>query len=115
MFAYGIGIALLLLICLLKANFPVVEQPWYANDAGAGRKFAEIYPFFCKLQEIGPSFGYFPEPSKIILLVCQHNLEVTQTTSLYFNFKVTMGSCYMGGLIGKDVALRDWLSIACCC
>jgi hypothetical protein len=62
MFAYGIGI--LPLIRQLKVEFPAVEQPWYADDAGAGGNFAEIRRYFRKLEEIGPNFGYFPEPSK---------------------------------------------------
>jgi hypothetical protein len=44
MFAYGIGI--LPLIGQLKAKFPQVEQPWYADDAGAGAKFDEIECLF---------------------------------------------------------------------
>jgi hypothetical protein len=59
MFMYGIGI--LPLICLLRSDFPGVEQPWYyTDDARAGRKFSEIRHFFHKLQESGSSFGYFP-------------------------------------------------------
>jgi hypothetical protein len=107
MFAYGIGI--LPLICLLKSGFPAVEQPWYADDAGAGGKFSEICRFFHKLQEIGPSFGYFPEPSKSILVVSQHNLEAAQTAFPDFSFKVTTGSRYLGGFIGDDIALQTWL------
>ncbi len=60
MFAYGIGI--LPLTRQLKAEFPQVEQPWYADDAGAGAKFDEIERFFQRLCEIGPLFGYYPEP-----------------------------------------------------
>jgi hypothetical protein len=90
MFAYGIGI--LPLICLLKAEFPAVEQPWYADDAGADGKFSEIRCFFSKLQEIGPNFGYYPEPTKSILVVLQHNLEATQIAFPNLNFKVTTGS-----------------------
>ena len=37
MFAYGIGI--LLLIKELKAEFSDLTQPWYADDAGALGKF----------------------------------------------------------------------------
>jgi hypothetical protein len=41
MFAYGIGI--LTLIHQLKKEFPLlVEQPWYADDDGAGGKFDRI-------------------------------------------------------------------------
>jgi hypothetical protein len=44
MFAYRISI--LPLIRQLRAEFPQVEQPWYADDAGAGAKFDEIERFF---------------------------------------------------------------------
>jgi hypothetical protein len=66
-----------------------VEQPWYADDAGAGRKFAEMRHFFSKLQEIVPNFGYYPKPMKSILVVPQQNLEAAQVTFPDFNFKVT--------------------------
>jgi hypothetical protein len=108
--AYGIGI--LPLIRLIKAKFPAVEEPSYANDTGAGRKFSEIHCLgvFCKLvQEIGPSFGYCPEPSKSSLVVPQHNLESAQAAFPDFGFKATMGSHYLGGFIGEDDALHAWL------
>jgi hypothetical protein len=46
-----------------------MEQPWYADDAGARAKFDEIERFFRRLCEIGPLFGYYPEPTKSILIV----------------------------------------------
>jgi hypothetical protein len=64
---YCIGI--FSLIRILKAEFPAMEQPWYVDGAGAGRKFAEIRHFFSKLQERRPNFGYYPEPTKSILFV----------------------------------------------
>jgi hypothetical protein len=44
MFAYRIGI--MPLIRQLKAEFPQVEQPWYADNAAAGAKFEAIEFFF---------------------------------------------------------------------
>jgi hypothetical protein len=44
--------------------FPAVDQTWYADDAGAGGKFNAIKQQFAKLQEIGPHYGYYPEPTK---------------------------------------------------
>jgi hypothetical protein len=73
MFAYGMGI--LPLIRQLKAEFPQVEQPWYADDAGASTKFDEIERFLRRLCEIGPLLGYYPKPTKSILIVQQHNLK----------------------------------------
>ena len=108
MFAYGLGI--LPLIRQLKADFPEVEQPWYADDAGAGGNFSEIRRFFSKLEEIGPNYGYYPEPSKSILVVRQHNLEAAKRAFPDFGFKVTTGSRYLGGFIGEDAALKEWLA-----
>jgi hypothetical protein len=65
MFAYGIGI--LPLTRQLKAEFPQAEQPWYADNAGAGAKFDKIERFFRQLCNIGPLFGYYPEPTTSIL------------------------------------------------
>jgi hypothetical protein len=93
MFAYGIG--MLPLIRRLKAEFPTVEQPWYADDAGASGKFIEIRRFFRKLEEIGPDFGYFPEPSKSILVVRERNFEAAKIAFCDLGFKVTnKGSRY---------------------
>jgi hypothetical protein len=86
-----------------------VEQPWCADDAGAGRNFDDIRSFFQKLEEIGPNFGYFPEPSKSILVVRQHNLEAAQQAFPDFEFKVTTGNHCLGGFIGEDSALCDWI------
>ena len=107
-FAYSLG--LLPLIRQLKVEFPKAEQAWYADDAGAGGNFSEIRRLFKILKEIGPDHGYFPEPSKSILVVRQHNLEAAKVAYPDFGFKVTIvGSRYLGGFVGKDNALRDWL------
>ena len=63
------GLGLLPLIRILKAEVPDLHQPWYADDAGAGGRFQNIRLYFKKLQEYGPPRGYFPEPSKSILIV----------------------------------------------
>jgi hypothetical protein len=95
------------LIRQLKAELPQVEQPWCADDAGAGGKFEDIRRLFRRLEEVGPNYGYFPEPSKSILVVRQHNLEAAQKAFPDFGFKVTTGSRYLGGFIGEDSALRE--------
>ena len=107
MFAYGLGI--LPLIRVLKTEFPDVEQPWHADDAGAGGKFEEIRHIFRRLEEIGPNYGYFPEPAKSILVVRQHNLEAAQKAFPDFGFKVTTGNRYLGGFVGENDALQDWI------
>jgi hypothetical protein len=95
MFGYGIGI--LPLIRRLKIEFPAVKQPWYADDAGAGGSFTDLQQFFLRLQEIGPAYGYFPEPSKSILIVRIHNRTRARSTFDHLGFKVQTGSRYLGG------------------
>jgi hypothetical protein len=87
--AYRIGI-LPTLIRQLKSEFLQVEQPWYTDDAGVSAKFDEIERFFRRLCEIGPLFGYYPVPTKSILIMRQHNLEEAQL--LFPDFKVRTGN-----------------------
>jgi hypothetical protein len=42
----GYGIGIFPLICKLKLEFPAVEQPWYADDAGVGGSFTDLRIFF---------------------------------------------------------------------
>ena len=72
MIAYGIGV--LPLIRELRGAHPRVTQPWYADDAGAGRKFSHILEHLRYLQARGPARGYYPEPTKSILVVAPGNV-----------------------------------------
>jgi hypothetical protein len=107
MFAYGIG--LLPLIRALKVQFPEMEQTWYADDAGAGGKFDAIKRHFEKLEEIGPHYGYYPEPSKSILIVPQKNLAAAQIAFEGHEFTITTGNRYLGGFIGEREAQDIWI------
>jgi hypothetical protein len=97
------------LIRVLKQEFPEVEQPWYADDAGAGGKEDAVRRLFHRLQDIGPSFGYFPEPTKSVLIVPRHNLESARTVFADLNFTVTTGHRYLGGFIGDQDAFEPWI------
>jgi hypothetical protein len=107
MFGYGIGI--LPLIRRLKIEFPVVKQPWYVDDAGAGGSFTDLRQFFLWLQEIGPVYGFFPEPSKSILIVRAHSR--TRAKSIFDDLgcKVQTGSRYLGGYIGSKADRELWI------
>jgi hypothetical protein len=74
---------------------------WYDDDAGAGEKFSGIKRYFLKLQEKGPRRGYFPEPSKSILVVQEHNLDKAKREFSNFGFQIVTGMRYLGGFIGE--------------
>jgi hypothetical protein len=65
--------------------------------------------FFLRLQEIGPTFGYFPEPSKSILIVRAHNRTRAKSSFDDLSFKVQTGSCYLGGYIGSKADRELWV------
>jgi hypothetical protein len=104
--AYGVGI--LPLIHILKLEFLALEQPWYADDAGVTGKFDDIRCLFVKLQEIGLDFGYFPEPSKSILIVPELNVARAEISLEGLEFQITTGSRSLGGFIGEDPSCLFW-------
>ena len=68
-------IDILPLIKNLKRNIPGNTQPWYADDPEALGTFAIIENYFNLLTRQGPVCGYYPKPSKSILIVHLDNLE----------------------------------------
>ena len=46
-----------------------VKQVWYADDCTAGGSLEDIHQWWMKLTNLGPQYGYYPNPVKTILLV----------------------------------------------
>jgi hypothetical protein len=59
---------------------------------GAGGKYDAIWQLFIRLQDMGPSFGYIPEPTKNVLIMPLHNLELARAAFADLNFTVI--SCH---------------------
>jgi hypothetical protein len=108
MVAYGL--LLLPLIRDLKRELPDVNQPWYADDSGAGGNFAGIRSYFERLQEKGPRRGYFPEPSKSILVVQEHNKAAAEIAFKDLGFTIVTGTRYLGGYIGSAEDQSEWVN-----
>ena len=108
MVAYGT--ALLPLIRELQSSFPMVRQSWYADDAGAGEKFAELKKLFNEVQIKGPRFGYYPEPSKSIIIVKETDVSLATDFFSDLQFKAMTGSRYLGRFIGDVLGGNHWLS-----
>ena len=108
-FAYGIGI--LPLIKRLKAEFPDITQPQYADDSGSLGTFANIGLYFNQLKRIGPGCDYYPKPSKIIMIVHPDNLEARKRFVLSHIFEVCTCARYLGGFIGDDDSRRGWFKV----
>jgi hypothetical protein len=65
--------------------------------------------FFERLQDIGPPYGFYPEPDNIILIVQPSNKDTTQKQFQDLGFKVTTGSCYLGGFIAEKNKKDEWM------
>ena len=50
-----------------------VLQMWYADDVSAGGCINKLIELFRLLITRGPDFGYFPEPSKSIVVVALYS------------------------------------------
>ena len=107
MIAYGIGV--LLLIRDLRRDHPHVTQPWYADDAGAGGSFEAVMSHFRDLQLKGPARGYFPEPTKSILVVAEQNVPRAKEYFRGMGIKIVTGSRYLGGFVGEREKESQWV------
>ena len=45
------------------------SSSWYADDSACVASLDQLKEWFSKLLEKGPSFGYFPQPSKSVLII----------------------------------------------
>ena len=107
MIMYAIGP--LPLIHKLKSMYPNSHQSWYADDSSAIDTLEDLHSLFDALVDIGPSFGYFPNGSKSIVVVPSEHVE---RANHYFNkvhghnFSIKTGARHLGCFVGDEV-LRD--------
>ena len=73
MVAYSI--LLLFLIKPPKAVYIDVTKLWYTDNAGALATFDNVELYFISLKHNGPAGGYFPYPTKIILILHPEKLK----------------------------------------
>ncbi len=64
---------------------------------------------FEELQKIGPAYGYFPEPTKSILVVPPAMVELAKEYFHDHEFKITTGSRYLGGFIGSRSSCEEYV------
>ena len=77
MFMYAIGT-----LPLIRSLYDPTQwtQLWYADDASAGGTLPALYDWFSLLCDRGPTYGYYPEPTKCVIVVdecCKDKAEHT--------------------------------------
>ena len=106
MVAHGIGI--LLIIKNLKTEFADATHPWYDDDSDSLGTFANVKLYFNLLKRFGPRRGYYPKPSKRILILYPENLS-SGNFGLHHGFKVFGYTRYPGIFLVEDNSKLDWL------
>lgn len=84
-------------------------QAWYADDSAMVGKASELSAVMDLLLAHGPARGYFPEPSKSILVCSDADRPAAATRLSRHQFKFTDGHRYVGGFLGSDEARDKWL------
>ena len=62
-----------------------------------------------KVCKFGPKYGYFPEPSKSILMVNEKFIADAKTLFEPMRLTVVTGSRYLGGFVGQSSGLKDYV------
>ena len=90
------------------ATLPLIEQTqlnsikklWYADDVSALCSLPSLLLWFEKLQRVGPSFGYFPEPGKCSVIVKESMVDHASSMFEGTGVKVVTSCRFLGGVIG---------------
>ena len=80
------------------------KQAWYADDSSATGKLQEVKTWWLKINEIGPKFGYYPKPSKSVLILKDVSL-LPQAMQLFAgsNIQITCdGDRHLGAVVGTE-------------
>ena len=76
-------------------------QNWYADDSACAAKLSNVKVWFQKLCEIGPDFGYYPEPKKTVLIVRATEKDAAKALFGELGIKIVSGHHFLGGFIGE--------------
>ena len=96
------------LICQLKRNS--TKQIWFADDATAGGKLADIREWWDQLVKVGPDYGYLPNASKTCLIM-KEGLE-DQAKSAFDGTHVSItseGKKYLRSSLGTETFTEEYV------
>ena len=83
----------------------------YADDFTAGGTVKDLKYWWKTLRELGPKFGYYPEASKIWLIVKNDFYDIANTTFKSTKSNVTSnGKRHLGTVIGSRSYEKDYMN-----
>ena len=105
------GVALLPLAEKLKRAVPEVAVPWFADDVATVGNLSDCALALEFLCEVGPQYGYFPEPEKTHVICTEREEAEAQWAFLERDLVVTpsRGERYLGGFVGSKREKEEWV------
>ena len=104
------GIALAPLTKRLRAEEPVAMQAWYADDCAIRGPASKVASVMQRLMELGPAWGYFPEPDKSVVICDPSREEALKAAFGELQFRYSDGERYIGTFVGSKEARAAWLA-----
>ncbi|BES99690.1 Hypothetical protein NTJ_12507 [Nesidiocoris tenuis] len=102
---YAVGT--LQLIKELKS--PNWKQMWYADDSSCAGSIARVREWFNSCYELGPKWGYIPEPEKSFLIVKAGLEEEARAEFQDLDVQIVPSHRFLGGVIGPVVNKRAYV------
>ena len=90
---------------------PNVMQVWYADDASATGRIADLKVWWDKLSTIGPSFGYHMNPSKTWLITKEGHVRAASEIFGCTHVNITTSG---RPVLGSPVGTADYISSFAC-
>ncbi len=106
MLAYAVGI----LPLILRLKNPTLHiQNWFADDSACSGDLKRIGNWFRRVLAEGPSYGYFAEPSKSLLVVKEEHLEEAKSQFASLQVDIVLASRFLGGCLGDGDGVRKFV------
>ena len=94
-------------MCGLEKSHPAVAHTWYTDNTSLGDKFVDIKDHMENLITLGPSCGYFIDPTKIILVVSKKYFLQEQDLFWGLGLLVVTENRYFGGFLWESPARQE--------
>ena len=77
-------------------------QNWFADDSACAAKLPLLHDWFKKVCQLGPSYGYYPEPKKTVVVVDENDVDAANASFHDLGIKVVRCHRFLGGFIGDE-------------
>ena len=111
MHKYGLGIKPLTSELSNAINTERCKQAWYADDSSAAGRLVEMRKWWNTLCTAGPKYGYFPLPTKTILIVKEEYFMKAEEVFADTGVTITKrGERHMGAVIGTINFKKEYVN-----